>query len=127
MMSHILQGCHQFSILKPQISPMNASSTPVISDQELLQLRKACTILKAFDNTLRQQILFLLHRYQRMKVTDLFIKLRIEQPVVSQHLSVMRQAGLVKTQKEGKFVFYSIDYPRLKKMEEIASRLNQIC
>jgi DNA-binding transcriptional ArsR family regulator len=105
---------------------MNASLHPVIADQELLQLRKACTILKAFDNSLRQQILYLLHRHQRMKVTDLFIKLRTEQPVVSQHLSIMRQAGLVKTQKEGKFVFYSIDYQRLEKVEDIARKLSQV-
>ena len=102
---------------------MNTQPNPVIQDQDLLQLRKAAVLLKALDHPLRQQILRFLHDHHKLTVTELFIKLRMEQPVVSQHLSMMRSAGLVTTHKQGKFVWYSVDYPGVEKMGEIARRL----
>jgi ArsR family transcriptional regulator, arsenate/arsenite/antimonite-responsive transcriptional repressor len=34
---------------------------------------------------------------------------RISQPAVSQHLKVLREAGLVKTRREGTQIYYSLD------------------
>jgi|SRR5215218_8348663 len=103
--------------------PMNTSTFPVIPDEELLKLKKASIIFRALNHPLRQQILRLLHQHGRLRVTELFIKLRLEQPVVSQHLGLLRNAGLVQADKQGKFVFYSVNYARLKQLEELASQL----
>jgi len=102
---------------------MNTSTFPVISDDEIMQLKKAASVFRALNHPLRQKILSLLHQHGRLRVTELFIKLRMEQPVVSQHLALLRSGGVVNTQKQGKFVFYSVNYPRLKELEEIAGRL----
>jgi ArsR family transcriptional regulator len=40
----------------------------------------------------------------------------LEQPTVSHHLNTLRRAGIIKTRKEGRNVFYSIDYENLRNL-----------
>ena len=48
-----------------------------------------------------------------MTVTEIYVKLRLEQSVASQHLAILRRAGIVSTARDGKFIFYSLNYARL--------------
>jgi DNA-binding transcriptional ArsR family regulator len=41
------------------------------------------------------------------------VKLRLEQSVASQHLAILRRAGIVATSRDGKFINYSVSYTRL--------------
>ncbi|HEU0109441.1 MAG TPA: metalloregulator ArsR/SmtB family transcription factor [Flavisolibacter sp.] len=102
---------------------MNTFPPTVLADNELYQIKKASVIFRAINNPLRQQILQLLHKHRQLRVTELFIKLRMEQPVISQHLGILRQAFLVKTVRQGKFIFYSLNYERLQQIEELAEKL----
>lgn len=90
---------------------------------DVLQLKKAALILRAINHKLRQEIIQLLHANQRMAVTALYVKLRLEQSVASQHLAILRKAGFVKTQREGKKIFYSVNYDRLSHVTEQAKAL----
>jgi DNA-binding transcriptional ArsR family regulator len=45
-----------------------------------------------------------------MTVSGIYKTLRIEQTVASQHLATLRQAGVVNTKREGKWIYYSINY-----------------
>ena len=90
---------------------------------ETLQLKKAAMILRAVNHQLRQQILRLLHQEGKMTVTELFVKLRLEQSVASQHLAILRKARFVTTERDGKFIFYSVDYQRLHEVQQFASAL----
>lgn len=80
---------------------------------DVLQLKKAALILRAVNHKLRQQILKLLHQHERMTVTEIYVKLRLEQSVASQHLAILRKAGFVATVREGKFIYYSVNHGRL--------------
>ena len=42
-------------------------------------------------------------------VKDLTARFSISQPAVSQHLSALRRAGLVKERKEGRLVYYRVE------------------
>ena len=66
------------------------------------ELRKAVLVLRAVNHKLRQSIIDLLEEGNRMTVTDIYIKLRLEQSVASQHLAILRRAGVVSTDREGK-------------------------
>ena len=88
-----------------------------------LQLRKGALTLRAINHKLRQQILQIIHKSGDITVTELFIKLRLEQSVASQHLAILRKAGLVNTQRKGKFIFYSINHERLKQIHEKVDEL----
>lgn len=92
---------------------------------ETLQLKKAALILRAINHALRQQILRLLHSQKEMTVTDLYRKLQLEQSVASQHLAILRRANFVTTRRDGKKVFYSVNYSRLDFVTEQAKALNE--
>jgi ArsR family transcriptional regulator, virulence genes transcriptional regulator len=48
-------------------------------------------------------------------VNEIFDALQIEQSVASQHLRILRQSELVRTRRDGKFIYYSLNYARLDK------------
>ena len=81
---------------------------------EAIQVKKGALVFRAINHPLRRQMLQLLHENARMTVTEIFIKLRLEQSVASQHLAILRKAGMVSTERHGKFIFYSINYQRIK-------------
>ncbi|HEX6334981.1 MAG TPA: metalloregulator ArsR/SmtB family transcription factor [Flavisolibacter sp.] len=92
-------------------------------DLKTLELKKASLIFRAINHKLRQQMVKLIHEQGRMTVTQIYIKLRLEQSVASQHLAILRKAGLVCTERDGKFIFYSLNYDRLKQVHDSAGSL----
>jgi DNA-binding transcriptional ArsR family regulator len=89
----------------------------------ILVLKKAALILRAINHKRRKQILQLIHENKRMTVTTIYVKLRLEQSVASQHLAILRTARFVITERDGKFIFYSINYERIKEVNQIAGEL----
>jgi DNA-binding transcriptional ArsR family regulator len=78
------------------------------------QLRPAVRILRALAHPLRLQIIRAIHENDgSANVGEIFAMLEIEQSIASQHLRVLRQADLVKTRRERKFIYYSLDYDRI--------------
>lgn len=86
-------------------------------------LRKAVLVLRSVNHKLRQSIIKLLEENEEMTVTELYVKLRLEQSVASQHLAILRRAGVVNTRREGKFIYYSLNTPRIS---EIASMIDEL-
>ncbi|MFC1479592.1 ArsR/SmtB family transcription factor [Planctomycetota bacterium] len=64
-------------------------------------------IFKALGNENRLVILSMLRKRQ-LCVKALSCKLDISQPAVSQHLKVLEHAGLIKADKKGAWVHYSV-------------------
>jgi len=87
------------------------------------ELRKAVLVLRAINHKLRQRIVDLLEENQSMTVTDIYIKLRLEQSVASQHLAILRRAGVVATDRHGKFIYYSLDKDRLAQISRLVEEL----
>ena len=87
------------------------------------ELRKAVLVLRAVNHKLRQRIIDLLEEGESMTVTDIYIKLRLEQSVASQHLAILRRAGVVKTERQGKFIYYSLDKERLAQISRLVEEL----
>ena len=90
---------------------------------DFLQLKKSAMILRALNHRLRQQLLHLLDEQPKITVTEIYVKLRLEQSVVSQHLAIMRRANVVLTKREGKFIYYSVNYDRLKDISGFIEQL----
>ena len=80
---------------------------------DFLNLKKAALILRALNHKLRQQIIRLLDENKKLTVTEIYVHLRLEQSVASQHLAILRRAGIVKTDRDGKFIYYTISNERL--------------
>lgn len=90
---------------------------------DFLRLKKAAMILRALNHKLRQLLLKLIDEHQKITVTEIYVNLRLEQSVVSQHLAILRRAGIVLTKREGKFIFYSLNYNRLKEINNFVEQL----
>lgn len=88
-------------------------------------VRKAQLTFRALNHKLRQQIMVLLDENGKITVTEIYVKLRIEQSVASQHLAILRKARIVTTTRDGKFIYYSVNYEKLNfinnKAEELAA------
>lgn len=82
-----------------------------------LELKKAGLILRAINHPLRQQMVYIINNAGSMNVTDLYVKLRIEQSVASQHLAILRKAGFVKAVRNKKFVLYEVNHARFAEIE----------
>lgn len=58
----------------------------------------------------------------RMNASDLRRGMAISQPAMSQHLAVLRTAGLVREHRDGRFVNYEVDPDGLARIEAWLSR-----
>ena len=72
-------------------------------------------IIEAFANPVRLKILCCLSK-EKKNVAELIGTCGLAQSAVSQHLAKLKNAGLVKDKKEGKYVYYSLLYPKSAKL-----------
>jgi DNA-binding transcriptional ArsR family regulator len=83
-------------------------------------------MLRAMAHDDRLNILHLLAGQNQVNVTDLVSALAISQPLVSWHLRMLRRAGLVRTRRQGRVVFCSLDADRcaacLRELDELVAR-----
>lgn len=87
------------------------------------ELRKAVLVLRAVNHKLRQRVIDLLEENGQMTVTEIYVQLRLEQSVASQHLAILRRAGVVVTNRQGKFIYYSLDKERLAQISSLVEDL----
>jgi DNA-binding transcriptional ArsR family regulator len=92
-------------------------------DKEVLNAGKQA--LRAINHKLRQQMIQLIHSNQLMTVTEIYIKLRLEQSVASQHLAILRREKFLNTKRDRRFIYYSVNYERIKEVHEISKRLGE--
>lgn len=100
-----------------------AENGTVLLNVDLLNVKKAAMILRAVNHKLRQQILKLIDENGKMTVTEIYIQLRLEQSVASQHLAILRKAGFVKTDRDGKFIYYSVNNSRMDELNHFVGDL----
>ncbi|MDU0479257.1 metalloregulator ArsR/SmtB family transcription factor [Staphylococcus chromogenes] len=70
-------------------------------------LDRVAQFIRAIDSKVRIHILYLLHDKPRC-VHELVSVLGSSQPLVSQHLKVLKKAGLVAAERRGREIFYSL-------------------
>lgn len=98
--------------------------TELLTNHDLLITKQAQKIFRALNHKLRVKLLDTIETNgNRMKVTDLYIVLRLEQSVCSQHLAILRGAWLVTTERDGKEIYYSVYKDRLTQIVDSAKAL----
>jgi DNA-binding transcriptional ArsR family regulator len=83
-------------------------------DIEIVAIQQGLKIFSGINSQLRREMLDLIHKNGKMTVTQLFTELNLDQPIASNHLAILRNAGIVTSKRIGKNVFYSINYLRLE-------------
>jgi DNA-binding transcriptional ArsR family regulator len=94
-----------------------------LPDIDYYNIKKAALVLRALNHQLRQQVIKTIHENKRITVTQLYIKVRLEQSVASQHLAILRKAGIVSTERDGKFIFYTINSSRIVAINKFVKNL----
>ncbi|HEX6818625.1 MAG TPA: metalloregulator ArsR/SmtB family transcription factor [Ktedonobacterales bacterium] len=72
-------------------------------------------MLKALGDIARLNIVHALSAGDEVKVTELAVRLAVSQPLVSWHLSILRRHGLVRTRRQGREVYCSLDTDRFQR------------
>lgn len=90
---------------------------------DTLDIKKAAIILRAVNHKLRQVMLRFIGEKGQVTVTEIFEHLLLEQAVASQQLAILRKTGFVKTKREGKFIYYSVNRQRLLDLNKFVSDL----
>jgi len=103
------------------VIPASESGPELIIDT--LDIKKSAIILRAVNHKLRQVMLKYIGEKGQVTVTELFEHLLLEQAVASQQLAILRKTGFVKTKREGKFIYYSVNRQRLLDLNKFVSDL----
>lgn len=99
----------------------SATTHPINLDYNAL--KNAALVLRALNHKLRQQLMKLIEDEKKLTVTEIYVRLRLEQSVASQHLAILRKAGIVNTERDGKFIFYTINYKRIDEISQFVKDL----
>ncbi|MCB9359988.1 MAG: winged helix-turn-helix transcriptional regulator [Flavobacteriales bacterium] len=83
---------------------------------QLEKLENASEMLKAIAHPMRIAIVDMLSDAKSLTVTEIHEALNIEQAVASHHLSIMKNKGVLISERNGKNSYYKLKYPRLSQI-----------
>ena len=90
---------------------MPAKATTRDTDEQIYEMQ--VRICKAFANTTRLRMLDLLAKGEH-SVSDIQNQLELSAPNISQHLAILKAAGVVSTRRDGKQILCSLTIPEVK-------------
>jgi len=77
------------------------------------KLRRSSNIFRALAHPLRMRMVGIIWNQTSICVNEIFEAMGIEQSLASQHLRILRQAQLVTTHRQGKFIYYTVDQDKM--------------
>lgn len=86
----------------------------LIDEGSMLDASRFCLMLKALGEPQRFSIFTLLLNGERC-VCDIEARMKLSQNLVSHHLRILREAGLIEFRKEGRWSYYSINKTTLER------------
>jgi DNA-binding transcriptional ArsR family regulator len=93
---------------------MARTKTPEILSESAVE--DTAHVLRCLGHPLRLRILDVLEKGGEATVTEIYEALGVEQAVASQHLTTMRDNGILSRRKDGVHVYYSIGDDRALKV-----------
>ena len=94
--------------------------TKVTFQQEKLTV--STELMRALAHPLRLKILEFLDQNKNIQVNQIYNTLKIEQSIASQHLRILKNAGVLVADKDGKYMHYTIDYQRVSNAVKAINR-----
>lgn len=95
--------------------------TPALTEDEAVSHAR---LLKALADPTRLRILSLLSRHEgEVCVFEIVESFTLEQPTISHHLRILRDAGLVDCRKKGLWAYYYVRREALTRAREVISAL----
>ena len=82
------------------------------------EIESASRALKAMGHPLRLQILCILSGHEEVSVQDIVDMVGTSQSNISQHLTLLREKGILDSRKDANKVFYRIDDAKIVRLME---------
>lgn len=89
------------------------------------KLHVSSELLRALAHPLRLKILEFIDQNPAINVNKIYNALRLEQSITSQHLRILRDTGLVEADRQGKYVFYELNYELIQRSVLAIGRYNE--
>lgn len=99
-----------------------AKSEPRVTAIEAIVYQKQAELCKAFANPVRLQIINEVCNCE-CPASDLQKNLSISKANLSQHIAVLRSAGVILTRRQGKQLFYSLAIPEVKQACDLVRKV----
>jgi DNA-binding transcriptional ArsR family regulator len=103
---------------------MKAKSSSAVIDSDLLE--NAGNRLRSMTHPQRIAIIELLIVKGKLSVTEIYKHFKIEQASASTHLKILKQAGILASQRDGKKIYYSVKMPALNAAMEAVVKCNAL-
>ena len=101
---------------------MNNNTIMKFQDLTPEQLERAANMLKAIAHPMRIAILNFLEDGKKLTVTQIHELLNIEQSTTSHHLGILKDKGVLASQREGKNTYYYLKHDNLSNIVDCISR-----
>ena len=90
--------------------------------------QSAVRLLDGIRDPIRWEIVLLLGRGTAMNVGEIAAQFRVSRPAISHHLKVLKDAGMVISDKAGQEVYYHLDRERIiAGLRQIADAIEACC
>lgn len=86
------------------------------------KLNYSSELMRALAHPLRMKILKFIDDNDVTNVNSIYNSLKLEQSITSQHLRILKLAGVVKAEKEGKYMHYTINYDVVERAHTAVNR-----
>ncbi|MCH7656970.1 MAG: helix-turn-helix transcriptional regulator [Bacteroidetes bacterium] len=96
-----------------------------INDLTTEQLERAANMLKAIAHPLRIAILNYLDEGKKLTVTEIHELLDVEQSTTSHHLGILKDKGVLLSQRKGKHTFYFLKHDNLSNIIKCVSECTE--
>ena len=80
------------------------------------KLEEKAELFKAISHPVRLCILEMLLRNNKINVTEMQCCIEVSQSTVSQHIAKLKAAGIIKGEREGVEIYYSISNEEIEKI-----------
>jgi ArsR family transcriptional regulator len=105
---------------KQKNAPGERCCEPVVyPDVERVQAERMAAVAKALGDPVRLQLVDVLRKHAgKVCVCELVPLFDLSQPTVSHHLKVLREAGIVDSERQGLWAYYYVTPDSLKELSE---------
>lgn len=106
---------YKFKTMAKQTAKANLSTNAVQIERN--SIITGSKVFRALNHDLRLKIIKMINDKNEVNVNVIYGTLKIEQSVASQHLKILRDADLLKSRRESKKIYYSLNEFRLKQVD----------
>ena len=108
------QGGNDFAAFREFLTPSLTYSVLGIYHSDMSRTAVTTDPFTAIAEPRRRQIIELLARQKSLAVGAIVVALGLPQPVVSKHLGVLREVGIVAVSKQSRHRVYELNFERLR-------------